>query len=412
MKVLWFTNTPSLYQQNSNAYNGGGWIESLELNIRENPNIELAIAFFHPNQTFKVKKDNVIYYPICEGRNLKKRLQQKFNKKQRVRDQITAFLRIIDDFKPDIIHVFGSERSFGLVARHTSIPIVLHIQGVLNPYLNAWYPPLYSSESIYRFLNYNPWKIYQYAKYSKYILTQAQQELISLSAIKYYMGRTKWDEQVVSILSPNSNYYICNEILRNPFYTDRLWKPHDREEIILTTTISSPLYKGFDLVLKTAELLTTKTGLKFEWRIFGNLDPKISEWKLGIKASEVKVKLCGVIAADTLVDELLNADMFIHPSYIDNSPNSVCEAQMLGLPIISTNVGGISSLIKQEETGVLVPANDLYALAARIIEINTDKKYAVNLGKGARKAALERHNIKSIVNQNISIYQQIITLNQ
>jgi len=47
MRVLWFTNTPSLYDQGKHHYNGGGWIESLEQLIKEQEGIELAVSFFH-----------------------------------------------------------------------------------------------------------------------------------------------------------------------------------------------------------------------------------------------------------------------------------------------------------------------------------------------------------------------------
>lgn len=59
------------------------------------------------------------------------------------RDQVKVGLLkgVIDDFKPDVIEVFGSESFMGLVAKKTKIPVVLHIQGVLTPYFNAYFPP-------------------------------------------------------------------------------------------------------------------------------------------------------------------------------------------------------------------------------------------------------------------------------
>ena len=109
-----------------------------------------------------------------------------------------------------------------------------------------------------------------------------------------------------------------------------------------------------------------------------------------------------------LKDELLNAHMFIHTSYIDNSPNSVCEAQLLGVPIIATNVGGISSLIVDKKTGILVPANDPIAMAAKIMDLSSDPKLCITLGKAGSQAAAERHNPQSILEQTLKICKELV----
>lgn len=54
MKVLWFSPTPSCYMKNARGYNGGGWISSLEKQIKSKDGIKLAIAFFHNDEAFKI----------------------------------------------------------------------------------------------------------------------------------------------------------------------------------------------------------------------------------------------------------------------------------------------------------------------------------------------------------------------
>lgn len=105
------------------------------------------------------------------------------------------------------------------------------------------------------------------------------------------------------------------------------------------------------MVLKTAKLLVENLKLDFEWRIFGNINPRFVERLTGIETKAVNVKLCGVASASMLKDELLRASVYVHTLYIDNSPNSVCEAQIMGLPTIVTHVGGSYSLI---EEGVVI----------------------------------------------------------
>lgn len=69
--------------------------------------------------------------------------------------------------------------------------------------------------------------------------------------------------------------------------------------------------------------------------------------------------------SDKLVELLLESDLYVHTAYIDNSPNAICEAQYLGMPIIATYVGGVPSLIEQGKDGVLIPANDPFMLAEK-----------------------------------------------
>jgi hypothetical protein len=164
MRVLWFTNTPSLYQQSNNAYNGGGWIESLERLIRNNTAINLAVSFFHLDSVFKVEKENVTYYPIYNKNNFFKKLFYLIDIRKKDRKNIKTFLQVIDDFKPDIIHIFGSENSFGLVARYTTVPVVLHMQGITYAYAYAYYPPGYGNWELLSSVHFNPFRFLVYSK--------------------------------------------------------------------------------------------------------------------------------------------------------------------------------------------------------------------------------------------------------
>ena len=81
--------------------------------------------------------------------------------------------------------------------------------------------------------------------------------------------------------------------------------------------------------------------------------------------------------------------------------------QIIGIPFILTNVGGISSLIENEETGLLIPANDPYTLVARIMEIKTNKEKAIRLGENARSKAILRHDKEKITNDLLKAYNHI-----
>lgn len=91
-------------------------------------------------------------------------------------------------------------------------------------------------------------------------------------------------------------------------------------------------------------------------------------------------------------------DIFINTTAIDNMPVSVLEAMALGLPIISTNVGGIPYLIKDKENGILVPANDENEMATAIINLLNNPEEANRLSLSARLFA-EQFDIEIIKEQ-------------
>lgn len=406
MRVLWFTNTSSLYGKSSSSYNGGGWISSLESELRKVEGVELGLAFFHPDEIFKVYQDGSTYYPISAKAGFFGRIRYKFCRRKRDSFDVLEFLKVIDDFKPDVIHVFGSERSFGLIKEKTHIPVVLHLQGILNPYLNAWFPPGYSFKDLFCAFNFP----YAVRLIKSYLLFKesAYREGKILSSIEFFLGRTKWDEQLSKLYAPSSRYFYGSEILRDIFYEAKPWEFLKKDVFVITSTISSPLYKGFDLVLKTAKILQElRPSFRFKWLVYGDVQFEIAERKFGISSKRVNVYCKGVVNAEELVQGIQNSDVFVHPSYIDNSPNSLCEAQYLGVPVISTNVGGVSSLINNGVTGVLVPSNDPFSMAASILELVEQPCEMISFGEAGRKAAMRRHDKRLIVSSLLRVYMSL-----
>ena len=94
--------------------------------------------------------------------------------------------------------------------------------------------------------------------------------------------------------------------------------------------------------------------------------------------------------------------IFINTSHFDNMPVSIIEAMSLGLPVISTNVGGIPFIISDEETGLLVEDSNVEAMANAVKKIIKNPELALNLSQNGRKKTLE-NDWKEIRNQWISL---------
>ena len=91
---------------------------------------------------------------------------------------------------------------------------------------------------------------------------------------------------------------------------------------------------------------------------------------------------------EKLIDIMCDSTMYVHTAYIENSPNSICEVQLVGMPIVSTMVGGILTLVRNGEDGDLLPANDPWQIANAIIELSKDKVRMMRYSKNSRQHAL------------------------
>lgn len=396
MRILWIPGNGAIYNAD-NKYNGGGWTGALaqELMTRV-PDLELGMAI--PWKCyFEDVKDGVKIYGIppikhgfiCYQRKLKR--------------QVEVLQNIVEDFRPDLIHVFGSEHTGGMVATVTDIPVVLHLQGILNFLKESWLPQNMSWEKYY-FWNPRQW----FEK--RNLLRACETEQRILSACRYLMGRTEMDKRVSRILSPNSTYYYCSEMLRPEIYnSDNVWNFHARVHHVIVSVISSPLYKGSDILLRIANVLKIIMNIDFEWRVYGVYNLSEGERLSGIVANDVNVNICGIVNASQLREILMDSDVFVHPSYIDNSPNTVCEAQLIGVPVVANYVGGIPSLISNMVDGILIPPSDIYMAASYISELLIDRDIACRLGSAGRKTALCRHNPKVIVENVLDIYKKMIS---
>lgn len=414
MRVLWFTVTSGNYQSlQKNAYDGGGWIRSLQSAVSERKDLKLGIAFHKENEPTKVVTDRVIYYPLAYPKKLFSekiidvlKWKDVTIEKRKWKEYVELFNSVVKDFKPDIIEFFGTEFHYGLLAEHIEIPCIVHIQGIITPCLNAYFPPGFSLFN-YCLQDWNPHRIY--SRYQSYLWykRQAFREQYIYAHVHNYMGRTKWDKHVTSILNPQAKYFYCGEILRDVFYEEG--KRLIPKRLTITSTISSPLYKGYDLILKTAYILKKQLKLDFDWNVYGNIDGwKYQENIVNIKHQDVNVILRGSRSALELKNTILNSTCYFHPSYIDNSSNSVCEAQILGCPVVATNVGGEESLIEHGRTGYLIPANDPYEGAYYIELLYRDVEKNLRIGKNCRNEALIRHDKETIVKELINIYDFII----
>lgn len=409
MKILWCTHSMAGFKPEIGGYNGCGWITSLLDQFAKVDGIEIGVAFFYGEDASSLVKDKITYYPITQRKvSVLGKIKTFFGDYSAWEGEETYHLdrlqEIVEKFKPDVIHVWGTETDMGLITDRVEVPVIVHLQGLLNPYFNALLPPGINRNDFLLKDGLNPIKILKNLNSLDYWRYKKSREVRILKACKKYLGRTHWDKAVSRLYSHEREYYYCSEILRDIFYHGE-WT-RDTSKLRILSTISSPLYKGADLVLKTAHLLKEYAKIDFEWNLVGVSNVKLQEKMTHIKASEVNVYCRGVKTSEELYQLARLSTVYFHPSYIDNSPNSVCEAQIIGLPVIAVNVGGVSTLIEDKKTGILTPPNEPHMAAMNILNLLDDKNLMMSLSSNAKKEACKRHNPKDIMSSLLSLYYQ------
>lgn len=418
MKILWFTNTSSLAATGEGLNSqGGGWISSLEELILTDENVHLGICFY-TKESLKIVEKNRTYYGIknrTSNSSFLYKIYSNWKAKNPRENQIDDYIQIVKDFSPDLIHVFGTERAFGLIQDLVDVPVVIHLQGLLGPIANSYFPPGIGSNNFYwswRFLLNNALgNSPAFAK--KMMRWRANRENAILATARYVMGRTDWDKQLALWHNPAVKYFKVNEVLRPDFYSlGRIESKIAREEFQIVSVMSASNYKGMDVIFKVSRLLEDKISYKVKWLIVG-LDETSQLYrfyrdKYRFDSSLVSINCLGVIGKEDLQDVLISSDLYVHPSYIDNSPNSICEAQISGVPVIASNVGGIGSLIVNEQSGILVPANDIYLFAANILNLLNDKPRRLMLAANSKEIAKERHDRETVLRSLLDAYRFIL----
>lgn len=118
------------------------------------------------------------------------------------------------------------------------------------------------------------------------------------------------------------------------------------------------------------------------------------------------VKFLGRVEPERMPELCDQADIFINASDIDNMPNSIIEAFAAGLPVVTTDAGGIPYIVEDERTGLLVPRGDEGRLAAGVLKLLHDDTLAQELIRAAQ-AECRRYTWAAVRREWLRIYHAL-----
>jgi glycosyltransferase involved in cell wall biosynthesis len=290
----------------------------------------------------------------------------------------------------DIIHVHGTELQYAssLANLDRRTPYIISIQGIMS---------LYKKELTHKF-----------SKRYLYWTLNSFYEKKEVRHSKHFFCRTDWDQQFVRSNNDHADITVCWEMLRPEFFG--YTHPFTGKDILFMGG-DNPL-KALEHCLKVFNRLKEETGGRIRLHIVGATRPDAVEAirsGSGLSAIGVgDIVLHGALDAGEIGEVYKKCWCLYHPSLIDNSPNSVCEAQVAGLPVIATRVGGVPSLITDGVTGLLVGKNDLEGHVRTLRRLHEDTRLQRYLGQNARVTARKRHDRQTIVDNTLQTYGKLM----
>lgn len=416
MKVLWFTNIemPAVRARMCrDAESSGGWMESLRTSLRSHVSVSLGMAAAGPSAFGAFAEDGVRYYHLAAPPELTGLAGIVRHWGHRLDDAglLAQAREVIDEFGPDLIHVHGSERPYGLLAGMVTTPVLISLQGVLAACSRAYLKGIPATD-VLRDVSSSEFAKGRGLVHAGWNMSKAaRRESVILHECSYFAGRTAWDAEIVSAANPGAHYYHLEEVLRPEFYGPR-WRPRAEGPLVVYTTGSPAPYKGLIYLLEAVALMRATVRPDVRLRIGGGVEGS-EMWPVALRAVQRlglddAVQWLGPLSAAGIVAELMEASVFVHPSFVDNSPNSLAEAMIVGLPSVASAVGGIPSMVTDGRDGLLVKPGDVRGLAATVSALAADPARAAGLGREACRRATERHDPQAVGLSTMTIYDDVV----
>ena len=218
------------------------------------------------------------------------------------------------------------------------------------------------------------------------------------------VGRTQWDHDHVLAINPKLNYHFMNETLRDSFYEAPKWSLDNCvKHRIFVSNSCSPLKGAHQVVKALPIILRDYPDAKVCFCGSQVMSNKISDiihfqgYHLYLRRLVKKmhledhVEFLGLLSESQMKQAFLDSHVYVMPSSIENSPNSLCEAQILGVPVVASYCGGTSTLVNDKHTGFLYRYEEYEMMAYLIMKLFSQKDLSL-LSAHERQVALKRHD--------------------
>ena len=417
MRLMWLCNLiPGAIRQAVDGTGGSGlWMDHVLSDLRKDPTLEIRVLC-RGDRTAEGAVDPHLSYLVFQ-----EPVQHHYEENLE-----TVFSEALREFRPDVIHIWGTEYGHTLAMMKACRKedclsrTAISIQGLCGIYARHYaegVPLEIQRGSSFRDFVRRDNILDQQQKY----VIRGQFEAEALGLARHVLGRTHWDKACMEYLAPQAQYHLCRETLREQFYQGQ-WDYHScRKHRIFASSLEVPL-KGFHYLLEAFCQVLKKypdATLAVPGENFLTTDKKQRLRQQTYHAYladfarkhhlEDKITFLGRLSPEEMKQAYLDCNVFVLPSTIENSPNSLGEAMLLGVPCVAADVGGVTSMLEHEKEGLVYQSSASYVLAHNILWLFDMEADAARFGDAAAARARRTHDPKANMETLLSIYQRLAT---
>lgn len=305
-----------------------------------------------------------------------------FKEKKSLQNQ--NLLVALSGIQPDIIHLqwlsniplfekylLGSKYKFILSQRGFQINVRPFVNEENMNYLKKWYPKISGFHSV----------------------SKAIKEVSN----KIHAADDKIDSVVYSGLDFNDFEF------KNTF---------DKSEVLKIISVGRNHWKkGYQFAIHAMSILKEK-GIKFQYTIIGVKESEELLYMINELDLKDAVSFVDKIPQADVYKRMKASDLLLLPSIEEGVANVCIEAMALGVPIISTNCGGMEELIDNGKEGFIVPIRNASAIAKKILEVNQlDNLELSEICKKALIKVRQQHTEKKMIKEMESLYTNVYKRN-
>lgn len=412
MKLLMLCNMiPAVVQEKITGKKQGGlWVDHVLSSLRKQEDMSIRVLCLSSGEGEGQLDDRCSYGLFSEGVPYVylPELEQRFH-------------RELTGFQPDVIHIWGTEYGHTLAMVNAAQKagsldrVVIHIQGLCSIYAGHYAEGVphkiqvgYTLRDLLRRDNIR-------CQQEKFAL-RGKLEMEALQKVRHCIGRTDWDEACTRQINPDIVYHFGNETLREQFFEGSWAYDRCRRHRIFASSCAYPV-KGFHYLLEAfAEVVKTypDATLAVTGKSYLTVDPKRRSGyqkyladltrKYGL---EEKIEFLGGLSAEGMKENYLSANVFVLPSTIENSPNSLGEAMLLGVPCVASDVGGVTTMMTHTKEGYVYQSTAPYMLAHYICRVFGMEEKAERLGQAASAHAGITHDPDKNLRELLEIYRAV-----
>jgi len=393
MVVAWLANYPinllalKIKKVRNKESHPSSWIVNLSNALAKNGNIDLHLISESSVIPYSqiLHFNNITFHIIKGGIPF---LNREFPNFMPI-DILTRFylnshriIREIHRIKPDLVHCHGTEAQYALSGVKSGYPCVISLQGIINE--------IFKISPSFRFR----------------IVRKLEKKQIE--NCKNFFCRTHFDKNFVLSHNKNANIYNINEAM-NPVFFESEWKVSNSNRILFVGYLIKR--KGVENLIQSISIIKQEIPNILLYLIGSGHEGYVNFLKDECKRLGIlqHVVFLGPKSAEEISKYHIDSQIFALPSENENSPNSVAEAMVSGMPVIATDVGGISSMITNNKTGILIRPNDPNELASKITFLlkNPDKRQ--ELSENSKAIARARHEPSQVAEKTIEVYKEILS---